>query len=571
MKIKLTYAPAINAIVLTFPYDPELTQKAKDLGGRAVYKEKKFIRWQIEFTPEAESLMLDHKDDPAYEIAESVYFAFETAREIKAKNYELSISDSADIKVNAFLDPVLKGYQKAGVEYICNNSSGVLLADEMGLGKTLQALASIERMSYYPALILCPAVVKYNWLRECEKWLPHRRAALVESYKDDVKGTGPAEIYIINYDILQKYWGLLDSGIWKVLICDESHFLKNHKADRTIRVQKLAEGIPHKILMTGTPVLNRPKELLSQLMILGKLDSIGGFWHFVETYCQKKETKFGMDINGAANLEDLNKRMRESCYVRREKKEVLKELPPKNRIPQWIKIDNGPEYEKAESDVIEYLKENARVEAEFIESIKDRPETEQASLIADYRESVARRAARAEAIVKINVLKQIVARGKLKAAQAWIKNYFEESDSKLVIFAWHTEIIETLCKEFECESITGDTSPEDRDRIVYDFQNKKDCKTLVCNIQAGGVGITLTAANTSLFLELGWNPGTMDQAEDRIHRIGQMDSATIFYMLGEGTIDRANWEMIEHKRRVVGDASDGFIQVREWMINRSRR
>jgi len=571
MKIKLTYAPAINAIVLTFPYDPELTQKAKDIGGRAVYKDKKFIRWQIEFTPEAESLILDHKDDPAYEIAESVYFAFETAREIKAKNYELSISDSADIKVNAFLDPVLKGYQKAGVEYICNNSSGVLLADEMGLGKTLQALASIERMSYYPALILCPAVVKYNWLRECEKWLTHRRAALVESYKDDVKGTGPAEIYIINYDILQKYWGLLDSGIWQVLICDESHFLKNHKADRTIRVQKLAEGIPHKILMTGTPVLNRPKELLSQLMILGKLDSIGGFWHFVETYCQKKDTNFGMDINGAANLEDLNKRMRESCYVRREKKEVLKELPPKNRIPQWVKIDNGPEYEEAESDVIEYLKENARVEAEFIESIKDRPEAEQASLIAEYRESVARRAARAEAIVKINVLKQIVARGKLKAAQAWIKNYFEESDSKLVIFAWHTETIAALCKEFECESITGDTSPEDRDRIVHDFQNKKDCKMLVCNIQAGGVGITLTAANTSLFLELGWNPGTMDQAEDRIHRMGQMDSATIFYMLGEGTIDRENWEMIEYKRRVVGDASDGFIQVREWMINRSRK
>mgnify|MGYP002363310995 CR=1 FL=1 len=164
----------------------------------------------------------------------------------------------------------------------------------------------------------------------------------------------------------------------------------------------------------------------------------------------------------------------------------------------------------------------------------------------------------------------MAARGKISAATAWILDYFENTDSKLVVFAWGSQVIRDICETFQCESITGETSAEDRQRIVDSFQNDPAVKMIVCNIQAGGVGITLTAADTSLFLEQGWNPGTMEQAEDRIHRIGQKNTVKIYYMLAEGTIDRGTWELIESKRRVVDAAADGFTQLRDWMIARKR-
>lgn len=575
MKIKINYSAQDNKVIPVFPYDPGLVEFVKELGATPVYQEKKFIRWQMDMTSETESALLAHKDDPRLEIAESVFSAFDYLREMKEKNYALSAADHAqDIKVNPYLDPILKDYQRAGIEYMSLNARGVLLGDEMGLGKTLQVLATIERMKFYPALIICPAVVKYNWLRECNKWLPNRRAALIEGFKDK-ELTG--EIYIINYDILQKYWGIVDSGVFDSLVCDESHYLKNYQAKRTLQVQEIAKGIRHKFLLSGTPVLNSPSDLLPQLQILDRLDSFGGFWPFANKYCEaKRESKYRggplvWDLSGAANLDDLNKKLRESCYVRREKKEVLKELPEKTRVDLWVKIENGPEYECAEKDVIKYLKESARIDSDYLESISGLPYNEQVELMKEYRQGVAYKAARAESLVKMGVLKQLAAAGKLKAAAAWIEDFFENGGRKLVIFAWHTELIKSVCDLFGCEAITGETSAEERARMVESFQTNPEYKILVCNIQAGGVGITLTAASVSLFLEQGWNPGTMSQAEDRIHRIGQAESVFIYYMLGEGTIDRGIWELIEAKRRVVNDAADGFESIREWMINRSRK
>ncbi len=578
MKIKITYDHKTNHATPVFPYDPDLVYFVKGLGASPLYQDKKIIRWQMEMTPETLAALIANRDNPMLEISPAIWAAFEIMKEQKAINYELSAADGPreDVKVNPYLDSVLKDYQKAGIEYMSRNGRGVLLGDEMGLGKTLQVLATIERMKYYPALIICPAVVKYNWLRECEKWLPNRKAALIDSYAKDEKASGPAEIFIINYDLIKKYWLFIDSGLWNVLICDESHYLKNYEARRTLQVQEIAKDIPHKFLLSGTPVLNRPVELIPQLSILGLLNDFGGFWPFANRYCQAiKAPKYKggrpvWDLSGAANLDELNKKMREIGYIRREKKTVLKELPEKTRIPLWVKIDNGPEYTKAESDVIEYLKESARVDSAYLESISGFALELQYDLIAKYRQEKAYKAARAEALVKMGVLKQLAARGKISAATAWILDYFENTDSKLVVFAWGSQVIRDICETFQCETITGETSAEDRARIVESFQTNPDVKMIVCNIQAGGVGITLTAADTSLFLEQGWNPGTMDQAEDRIHRIGQVNAVKIYYMLGEGTIDRGTWELIETKRQIVNASVDGFTKLRDWMIARKR-
>ena len=218
------------------------------------------------------------------------------------------------------------------------------------------------------------------------------------------------------------------------------------------------------------------------------------------------------------------------------------------------------------------MEESARLEKDFIKSLEGMSEEENKKAIADYRMDKAQKAKRAEAIVKMNVLSQMAAAGKLAAARAWINNYFEENpNKKLVVFAWHKFIIEELQKEYKCSVITGEVESEDRAEYVKEFQENPDVKIIVCNIQAGGVGITLTAADSSLFLEQGWNPGTMEQAEDRIHRIGQTNPVTIYYMLADETIDRGKWKMIEEKRLNVKDGVDGFEKMREWFLNKESR
>lgn len=568
--ITLTYNKKINAAIATFPYDENLVLLIKSIGGRADYEAGKFKMWRVDLTEEFLSKLDDLEKDSRFEVDPMIRAAIETRQEWHAENYFLSGSDSLAFKMNISpnIDESIKDYQRAGVWYISRNASGVLVGDEMGLGKTLTALAAVEYMKDSPVLIVCPAVVKFNWRNELMKWLSGRSiyvfgAASPEQFRNDFN------YYVINYDILEKYWKELTSIKFKAIICDESHYLKNYKAERTMRVAELAKNIPHKILLSGTPMLNRPQELISQLQIINRLDEFGGFWRFANYFCQAQKTRFGWDLSGAANMDELNQELRRRCYVRREKKQVLLDLPEKRRVDLWIKSDNMPKYKKAESNLIEFLKESARLESEFIESIASESESEKARLIAEYRMDKAQKAKRAEAMVKMNVLSQLAAEGKIKTAKIWIDNFFEENpQKKLVVFAWHKFIIDALQNEYNCNVITGEVESEDRTDYVKEFQENPNVKIIICNIQAGGVGITLTAADTSLFLEQGWNPGTMEQAEDRIHRIGQEYPVTIYYMLADGTIDRGKWQMIEEKRLAIKDGVDGFQKMREWFLRK---
>jgi len=591
--INLTVSPDYKSIIIKFPYDAAIVEKVKEeLTPRPIYNTiklqtaevKKFSHWQIEADADSRARLEAIRSDPAYSIADSVWALFDVAAELRAANYALSMARASDFEAQR-LGGVLRDFQRAGADYIARNSGGVLMADEMGLGKTIQALAAVESRERFPLLIVSPAVVKYNWYHESVKWLGHRSINVMD-------GSSPMEyneITIINYDLLEKRFDDLDSVVWHTIIFDESHYLKNYKAARTKAATQLAAHAGSRILLSGTPILNRPQELISQLIVMDKIHLFGGFWPFVNRYCKAKKTRFGWDFSGAANLEELNKKLRESCMIRREKREVLSELPEKTRADLWVNINNRPEYTKAESDLIEYLKTDAIIKAAAMAEINEKTQNEferlilagatnpaatlesqefRRALIVEYREGVAQKAARAETLVKIGVLKQIAARGKIDAARAWIRNFFENGKTKLIVFAWHKFIIDELTNEFKCNSITGETSAEDKNNFVHDFQNGA-AKMLVCNIQAGGVGITLTAADSSLFLELGWNPGLMDQAEDRIHRIGQEAAAvTIYRMLAESTIDRGVLEMIEAKRGDIENAIDGFEYVRQWLLNR---
>ncbi len=453
------------------------------------------------------------------------------------RNLQESRAEEAELEIPN-LRGTLRLFQKAGVQYALR-AQRVLIADEMGLGKTIEALATIEAAKAYPAIVVCPATLKSVWKRHVKSWLPHRSVQVLGGREPE--SISAVDITIINYDVLgtpeDKEKKRPASG-WiavlstpKAVVFDESHFCKNYKARRTKACKALAASVPLRLLLTGTPVLNRPAELISQLQILDRLNDMGGFQYFARHYCGWEP---GLGMQEAHNLPELATALRSACMIRRTKKEVLKELPSK--APHAIvpmELNNREEYCKAERDIVGWIEEHEGFEK-------------------------ASAAERAEQLVRIEKLKQLVAKGKLPAVKLWIENFLE-SDEKLVIFANHIEIQKALLKHFpDSAHILGEDSSEKRQENVSRFQEDPSCKLVICSLATGGLGITLTAAKNVAFVELGWTDAIMQQATDRLHRIGQEGIVTPWYLLAEGsTIEDDIYNLIEEKREIAEGIAGG--------------
>ncbi len=349
----------------------------------------------------------------------------------------------------------------------------------------------------------------------------------------------------------------------KSIINDESHKLKSKKSQRCRAILQLTENIRYIYNLTGTPILNRPSELLPQLEILRRLGDFGGWYEFTGRYCGRKKGFFGTDISGSSNLDELHKRLRETCFIRRTKKEVLPDLPTKQRVDILLGITNLKEYKSAEADVIAWLKDNARLDNEFTDSIKDLSDADRTLAIKAHRAAKAAIAQKAEQLTRIEHLKGLSARGKIDPAIEWIDNFLE-SEEKLIVFATHIDIQKDLLKKYpHAARILGEDDSLTRDRNVEKFQTEDDCNIIVCSLKAGGEIITLTAASNIVFMELGWTPGEHDQAEDRALRIGQESAITAQFMTVLSTIEFDIQEIIEKERIVVNAVTDGVIAKEE--------
>ncbi len=426
----------------------------------------------------------------------------------------------------------LRPFQRAGVAYLIDHPQAIL-ADEMGLGKTVQALAAIEARagSGYPALVVCPASLRLNWEREAQRWLPGRATRAIGVHgggkaakAEDERAIREADIVIVNYETVGKHAPALRGRGFASLVADEAHYLKNGKAQRTRAVAELAEAIPARYLLTGTPVVNRPAELISPLRIVGRFEQVGGSWRrFVERYCDGHKGRYGWDISGASNLDELGQKLRATCFVRREKADVLAELPEKTVSVVPIEYDRRA-YEQAHKAARDEIRANLG-------------------------------AGSGEHLAAITRLRHAAAEAKLGAAAGWVGDFLE-SGEKLVVFAHHRDIQQRLYEAFEDRAVrvTGEQSAEDRQRAVDRFQSDPDVRLIVCSIQAGGVGLTLTAASNVAFVELPWTPGELQQAEDRVHRIGQRDAVTVYRLVAPETIDESMARLLEDKRRVIDQA-----------------
>jgi hypothetical protein len=438
----------------------------------------------------------------------------------------------------------LRPFQAAAVQY-ARRARRTFLADEPGLGKTVQALATLEADGAFPALVVCPASLRLNWLREAQRWLPGRTAATLGV--DDAPGA--AEVGIVSYDVLHRLAGAAAERPPKGLVLDESHFVKNASARRTRAAQEVAGAMDPDalvLLLTGTPVVNRPAELGSQLEILDRIEVAGSARRLERVYGQGRELDF------------LNRRLRRTCFVRRRKTDVLTQLPDKQRVVVPVELGNRREYAGVHDDVARWVRAQAEADAEFLGSVEGLDDAEREAAIAARGREAAQRARRAEALVRLNKLSLVAARGKLDAANEWIGAFTEAE--KLVVFCRHREIGARLHEAHPGRGAgDGDLGADRRTEEVARFQQDADCRLIVCSFDAAGVGLTLTAASNVAFVEMGWSPAVHDQAEDRVHRIGQTDAVTAWYLLAAGTIDEQIAAVVDRKRRLVRAVSDGEI------------
>ncbi len=453
-------------------------------------------------------------------------------------------------------------YQRAGIVWAASRPAS-LIADEMGLGKTIQAIGLVNATpAAKRVLVICPASLRINWAREMQKWLVVERSiAVIESGK--TAWPHYAGVVIINYDLLKKFRSELRTAQWDILIADEAHAIKNSKAQRTKEIvghqdkkdpEKSWTAIPaaRRVLLTGTPIVNRPVELWPIVSFLDP-GSWKNFFAYAKQYCGAKHNGYGWDFSGASNLQQLQDRLRETIMVRRLKSEVLTELPAKRRQVMALPANGAADCIEAEKAA------EARHQQQLIAAQVALQLAKAADDETTYEAAVARlRDLSQAAFTEIARLRHATALAKAP----YVVEHVLAASGKVVIMAHHRDVVDAIRAGLEEEhpgsvvTLTGEDSMTSRQDAVDRFQGDEQVRYFIGSIRAAGVGITLTASSHVVFAELDWTPGAMSQAEDRCHRIGQANSVLVQHIVLDGSIDARLATTLVRKQAVIDQALD---------------
>ena len=432
-------------------------------------------------------------------------------------------------------------FQKAGIQF-ASARKNTLIGDEMGLGKGIETLGFLNaNPTLKKILIVVPAGLKLNWQRELTKWLVHPLSIGIANGKD----FPTTDIVIASYSIMSKHKEILRSTRWDLLVADEAHNLRN---SRTIRAKQVFGDwdkdkkkyvldplvARRTLFLTGTALVNKPIELWPLVNYLDK-NTFGNFWSYTKTFCDAVQDTYGWDMSGASNLEELQRKLRGSVMIRRLKKDVLKELPPKRHQVIVLPPDGNVAAIKAERQAIATLAEKYDISIEDLHKGKAIKFTEMAGI----RHATA--VAKAPAVVE------------------HVKGVLESED-KVVVFVHHHDVCDIIQDAFAdcCVVRTGETGMKAGQEAVDQFQGNPNIKVFIASIQAS-IGVNLTAASVGIFAEQDWVPGIMAQASDRLHRIGQQNSVLLQYLVLDGTIDVTMTERLVEKQAILDAAMDNEI------------
>ena len=366
-----------------------------------------------------------------------------------------------------------------------------------------------------------------------------------------------SDIYIINYDILAKHPWLVERE-WDIVIADEVHMIKSPKAARTKACLAILKKAKRRIAMTGTPIMNRPVELQTILAALG-CDFAQNWFAYVTRYCAGSRTKWGWDVSGASNLDELQAKLRSTVMIRRLKKDVLTELPAKTRQIIEIPQNGFSSVLKNEDKIMKSYQEKKKELAALKKQAKE--QKDEASFAAKID---ALKASMQIAFSEIAIVRHETALAKVGFTIDYINDMLESED-KIILFCHHQDVLDSIFQAFPGIAVkfAGSMSAEDKQKSVDRFQNDPDCKIFVGSTMAAGVGITLTAARLVIFHELALTPGAMSQGEDRAHRIGQKGNVLVQHLVINGSIDSTLAKMLKSKQEIIEKALDKSSESEE--------
>lgn len=394
-------------------------------------------------------------------------------------------------------------FQIKAAEWMLSRNRAYLAADP-GLGKTIIAALMVNSLPRQKTAYVCPPFLVANTENEFEKWCL--------KYRD---------VHIIPDTMLEKVAGYFD-----LLFIDEAHRFKNPSAKRTQALfKKLVPFASRVYPMSGTAMPNRPMELYTVAKHLAPetIDFMNQF-EFGMKYCAGYKRTIGpkqiWDFSGASNMEYLGKRLKEKFMLRIKKEDVLPELPPKQ-------------------EEIVVLSDNLPSKIGKLEKVLLKQYSPEDLLSAQFGDP------------HVSTYRRYIGEAKCNLASEFIEDILETTEESVLVFAHHVSVIQELkecLKRFDPIVVTGDVMPKNRQALVDQFQKDFFRRVFIGNIQAAGIGFTLTRATRVLFVEYSWVPAENEQASDRAHRIGQTNRVLVQYLIYKNSLDGTVMETILRKR-----------------------
>jgi len=457
----------------------------------------------------------------------------------------------------------LMRHQARLIEAVREGHRSFLLADEPGLGKTAQALMAANVAQAFPLLVVVPNVVKTNWAREVQRWIPQRSSTVVHGDGDDLDAF--ADVIIVNYEILDRHVGWLGRFGFKGMVVDEAHFIKNATSQRSRHVQALATSIravtPKALMMalTGTPLINQIEDFRMIWKFLGWIDDKKPLG---ELMVKLEET--GLTPVDPGFFAEARRCVIDMGIVRRKKVDVASDIPARRiaDIPVELDDEYGRSIRDSERALIARLVERYRrvaaarevppvgVDAELVRLVAQSGlEESKGSTNGDNVFTLVRRIGTAKAVLAADYTAQLA-----------------RNVGKVVFFAKHIDVMDAAEAHFasaglKSVSVRGDQSTKARQESIDAFTNDEDVAVIVCSLSAAGVGLNLQAASSVVLAELSWTSAEQTQAIDRVHRIGQELPVTAWRILAAQTIDARIADLIDSKAGLAARALDGSDEV----------
>jgi hypothetical protein len=496
-----------------------------------------------------------------WELMGPLYKAFETGAGGAAASMDLPPVPEFDRLSPKGLD--VMPHQSRFLESVREGHRTFLLADEPGLGKTAESVLAASVADAYPLLAVVPNVVKMNWAREVHRWTPHRRATVISGDGEDMDAF--ADVFIVNYEILDRHLSWLSSIGLKGMVVDEAHFIKNLTSQRSKNVLALGARIreqtrnPLLLALTGTPLIN-------------DVEDFDAIWRFLGWTNGEKPGPELMEKLDATGLTPADKAFYPEArgavismgIVRRKKKDVAADLPDKliADLPVELDDEEGRSIRRAERELSERLGAKYR---RIIEARGDRG-LAPGEIDEDIVRLVAQNEldeAKAAGSGSENVFTMVRRIGKAKAHLA--ADYavqLQRSVGKVVFFAKHIDVMDAAEAHFAASglrtvSIRGDQTTPARQEAIDAFNNDPGVGIAVCSLTAAGVGVNMQVASNVVLAELSWTAAEQTQAIDRVHRIGQDEPVTAWRIIAAHTIDTKIAELIDSKQGLALRALDG--------------